>query len=130
MERIAKIMLDSIGTILEVDGDELSDLINNGNSILRCIHYPPLENLDTAGKVRAADHEDINLITIMPGASELGLEILDKDGSWLPVEAKYDYLIVDTGDMLSRITNDILPATTHRVSSSCRKTYPNLVILS
>lgn len=112
---LAKILLKALSVPLKIDSTYFDDLIDEGNSVLRVIHYPPIDGLDVSGKVRAAAHEDINLITIMPGASETGLEILDRDGEWLSVEANYDYLIVDSGDMLSRITNDILPATTHRV---------------
>ena len=112
---LAKILLQALSSSLQIDENYFDDLVDEGNSVLRIIHYPPTEGLDVKGKVRAAAHEDINLITIMPGASETGLEILDRDGQWLSVEANYDYLIVDSGDMLSRITNDKLPATTHRV---------------
>jgi len=65
--------------------------------------------------VRAAAHEDINLITVMVGATTSGLELLDRDGKWLPVVTNDKQLVIDSGDMLSRITNDLLPATTHRV---------------
>ena len=65
--------------------------------------------------MRAAAHEDINLITILVSASASGLELLDRDGKWLPVEAEMNNLIVDSGDMLSRISNDVIPSTTHRV---------------
>ena len=65
--------------------------------------------------MRAAPHEDINLITILIAANGAGLELLDRDGNWLPVETAPENLIVDAGDMLARITNDIIPATTHRV---------------
>ena len=112
---LSRALLGSIGRSLNIEKGTLEKLVVDGNSILRGIHYPPLDGMTVEGHVRAAAHEDINLITIMPGASDNGLEILDHDGNWLPVEANYDYLIVDTGDMLSRITNDMLPATTHRV---------------
>lgn len=112
---LSRDLLNAIGKALGMEEGFLEKLVVDGNSILRGIHYPPIDGMSVEGNVRAAAHEDINLITIMPGASETGLEILDKDGKWLSVEANYDYLIVDTGDMLARITNDILSATTHRV---------------
>jgi isopenicillin N synthase-like dioxygenase len=85
-----------------------------GNSVLRVIHYPPVApELDPA--VRAAAHEDINLITLLCEATGSGLEILTRDGSWMPVETGEGQIVVDAGDMLSRVTNRVVPATTHRV---------------
>ena len=90
-------------------------MIQNGNSILRPIHYPAITKDMPVGAVRSAAHEDINLITILMGATSSGLELLDRDGSWLPVNTKEGELIVDTGDMMSVLTNDVLPSTIHRV---------------
>jgi len=85
-----------------------------GNSILRVIHYPPVEP-ESAPAVRAAAHEDINLITLLCEATDSGLEILTRDGEWMPVETGPGQIVVDAGDMLSRFTNETVPATTHRV---------------
>jgi len=80
-------------------------MAHDGNSILRVIHYPPLGEKFEPGAVRAAEHEDINLITLLCEATSSGLEILTRDGEWLPVEAPTGQIVVDSGDMLSRITN-------------------------
>jgi isopenicillin N synthase-like dioxygenase len=90
-------------------------MATDGNSILRLLHYPPIPKDAPEGALRAAAHEDINLITILVAANGGGLELLDRDGRWLSVETEPDNLIVDAGDMLARVTNDVIPATTHRV---------------
>lgn len=134
MDATAAIMLDALGTALDVPKDYFRKLITNGNSILRLINYPP-----TAGHIdqhkeaiRAAAHEDINLITMLVGATDSGLQLLDRDGTWLDVDSKPGEIVVDSGDMLSRITNDIIPSTTHRVinpedTSSTRYSMPFFV---
>ena len=115
MYSLSKVLLEAFSSGVSMEDTYFKDITKNMNSVLRMIHYPPLDgDSSKKGHVRAAAHEDINLLTIMPGASETGLEILTDEG-WLPIEANYDYLIVDTGDMLSRITNDEYKATTHRV---------------
>src|SRR5690606_13594765 len=85
--------------------------------ILRAIHYFPIENPDAlpADAVRAGAHEDINLITLLIGASADGLEVLTKDGSWCPIKAQGEDIVVNVGDMLQRLTNNKLKSTTHRV---------------
>jgi isopenicillin N synthase-like dioxygenase len=108
-------MLDAIGIALDLPQNYFRDMHLEGNSILRPIHYPPLAKGAPANCVRSAAHEDINLITVMVGATTSGLELLDRDGKWLPVKTNETQLVVDSGDMLSRITNEIIPATTHRV---------------
>jgi isopenicillin N synthase-like dioxygenase len=86
-----------------------------GNSVLRVIHYPPVGAGVAPGAVRSASHEDINLLTLLVAARGGGLQLLDRDGTWLPVETEPRNLIVDSGDMLARLTNGVIPATTHRV---------------
>ena len=88
--------------------------VGQGNSILRAIHYPPISDADTPA-VRAARHEDINLITLLIGSNEAGLEILAKDGSWVPVTSIPGTIVVNIGDMMKRLTNHVLPSTPHRV---------------
>jgi isopenicillin N synthase-like dioxygenase len=106
-------LLEAIAIHLELPDDWFADKIDHGNSILRPIHYPPLE----AGVrgVRSAAHEDINLITLLIGSGEPGLEILRPDGTWLPIDTPEDRIVVNVGDMLQRLTNHVLPSTTHRV---------------
>ena len=115
LDETSRLLLDAIGIGLDVPQDYFRNMISDGNSILRPIHYPPVGPDAPDGAVRAAQHEDINLITMLIGATASGLELLDHDGKWLPVNTKENQLVVDSGDMLSRITNGVLPATTHRV---------------
>lgn len=87
---------------------------DSGNSILRPIHYPPIET-DDVPNVRAGAHEDINFITLLVGASAEGLEVLGRDGRWIPVTTSGDAIVVNIGDMLQRLSNHVYPSTTHRV---------------
>ena len=91
-----------------------ADKTDNGNSILRPIHYPPITTPDVPN-VRAGAHEDINLITLLVGASAAGLEVLSRKGEWVPFTADADTIVVNIGDMLQRMTNHVYPSTTHRV---------------
>lgn len=108
-------LLEAIGQGLDLPKDYFTKMIHDGNSIIRMIHYPPTKGEDTKNSVRAAAHEDINLITMLVGATDSGLQLLERDGSWLDVESRPGEIVVDTGDMMSRITNNVLPSTTHRV---------------
>jgi isopenicillin N synthase-like dioxygenase len=109
------LLLQSIALGLDVPQDYFTPRIAGGTSLLRLLHYPPIPDGADPDCVRAAAHEDINLITLLVAAEGAGLELLDKDGRWLPVQNGRGHLIVDTGDMMARITNTVLPATTHRV---------------
>lgn len=116
MDATSVLLLEALGRALKVSENYFKDMVHDGNSILRTIYYPPVEDESRIeGSVRAAAHEDINLITLLVGATSSGLELLDKDGHWLPIETKPGQIVVDTGDMMSRLTNDVLPSTTHRV---------------
>lgn len=115
LDTTAHLMMDAIGMALDVPQDYFRSMLQDGNSILRPIHYPPIHKDAPKNSVRAAAHEDINLITVMVGATTSGLELLDRDGKWLPVKTTDKQLVVDTGDMLQVLTNGVLPATTHRV---------------
>lgn len=94
--------------------DYFADKTDFGNSILRPIHYPPI-TADNIPNVRAGAHEDINLITLLVGASAAGLEVLSRKGEWVPFTADADTIVVNIGDMLQRLTNHVYPSTTHRV---------------
>jgi isopenicillin N synthase-like dioxygenase len=107
-------VLAALAVALALPADWFADKIDHGNSILRPLHYPPLAPSAEPG-VRSAAHEDINLITLMVAAAEPGLEIRDRDGRWRPIVASEHDVIVNIGDMLQRLTNDVLPSTTHRV---------------
>lgn len=115
LDMTATVILDALGMALDVPQTYFRNMLEDGNSILRPIHYPPLSADAPKNAVRSAAHEDINLITVMVGATTSGLQLLDKDGQWLPVNNNEKQLVVDSGDMLSRLTNNIIPATTHRV---------------
>lgn len=115
LDRAAAVMLKALADYFKVPQDTFSDMAHEGNSILRIIHYPPLKKRFIPGGVRAAEHEDINLITLLCESTSSGLEILTRQGDWIPVEALKGQIVVDSGDMLSRVTNEVVPATTHRV---------------
>lgn len=115
LDDTGRIMLQALTGPLVVDKDYFTRMTDTGSSTLRLLHYPPIKDGADKNCVRAAAHEDINLITLLVSASTSGLELLTRDGEWLPIDASPDTVIVDSGDMLARITNDILPATTHRV---------------
>ena len=87
----------------------------DGNTILRILHYPALGDDVPEGAVRSAQHEDINFITLLVGASAAGLEVMDHDGGWIAVEGNHEHIIVDSGDMLQNLTNGLFKAVTHRV---------------
>ncbi len=107
-------ILSSIALYLGLNEHWFDPVIEDGNSVLRLLHYPPIEG-DADGCIRAGAHEDINLITLLLGAEEAGLEILRPDGSWMAVSPPAGGLAVNVGDMLQRLTNHMLPSTTHRV---------------
>ncbi|MGB0392068.1 MAG: isopenicillin N synthase family dioxygenase [Salibacteraceae bacterium] len=107
-------MLRAIAIYLGLNEFYFDKFVHNGNSILRPIHYPPVKTLDTDA-VRAGEHEDINLITLLVGASADGLQVLNKQGEWKSVTAIEDHIVVNVGDMLQRLTNNKLRSTTHRV---------------
>ena len=113
LEHLGEVLLAAIARYLSLDPTNLADATAQGNSVLRLIHYPPTTGVGEG--VRAGAHEDINAITLLLGAEEAGLEILDRDGRWLAIHPPPDAVVVNIGDMLARLTNDVLPSTTHRV---------------
>ena len=106
-------ILRAIGEHLGLPADLLGEAARDGNSVLRLLHYPPADFDGPA--LRAGPHEDINAITLLLGAEEAGLEILTREGDWLAVNPPPGAVVVNIGDMLARLTNDVLPSTTHRV---------------
>lgn len=113
-DRVGALLLDRIALDLGLTEDWFRPAVAGNNSVLRLLHYPPIDGA-RAGVIRAGAHEDINLITLLLGAEESGLELLGKDGRWLPVAPPEGTLVVNIGDMLQRLTNHVLPSTTHRV---------------
>ena len=116
LENIGLTLLRAISIYLNLDINYFEDKVKGGESILRSIHYFPLDPSDISdGAVRAAAHGDINLITLLMGASADGLEILTKQNKWIPISSKDDELVINVGDMLERLTNKRLLSTVHRV---------------
>ncbi len=115
LEKLGQQLLSAIAISLELNNNWFDDKINNGNSILRLIHYPKLNKNDKG--LRAEAHEDINLITLLLGAEQEGLEALNKNNKWIPIKVNSEKIICNVGDMLERLTNDKLKSTTHRVNN-------------
>ena len=107
-------ILSAIALHLGLEEHFFDPTVKDGNSVMRLLHYPPVP-VEAEGRIRAAAHEDINTITLLLGAEEAGLELLAKDGRWLPVSPPEGALAVNIGDMLQRLTNGRLRSTTHRV---------------
>jgi len=123
LEESGKQLLRAIASYLELPVTYFDQHVDKGNSILRGIHYFPIENPDAlpADAVRAGAHEDINLITLLIGASADGLEVLTRSNEWLPIKAGHTDIVVNVGDMLQRLTNNKLRSTTHRVVNPPRE---------
>jgi len=119
-EKSGKALLQAIALYLGLDEHYFDQYVHNGNSILRCIHYPPITN-EPKSAIRAEQHEDINLITLLVGASADGLQILTKQGEWVNVTSLPEQIVVNVGDMLQRLTNNKLRSTTHRVVNPARE---------
>jgi isopenicillin N synthase-like dioxygenase len=123
LENAGKQMLRAIALYLELPEMYFEEKVQYGNSILRALHYYSIENPDAVppDAVRAAAHGDINLITLLMGASSEGLQVLRRDGSWIPITALPDQIVVNVGDMLDRLTNNKLKSTIHRVVNPPRE---------
>lgn len=113
-------LLRAIAIYLNLPEDYFADKIEAGNSILRAIHYPPISK-EPASAIRAEQHEDINLITLLVGASAGGLQLLDRNDEWQEIVPENDEIVINVGDMLQRLTNNYLRSTTHRVVNPPRE---------
>ena len=113
-------LLRAIALRLGLPENYFDDKIHNGNSILRAIHYPPITE-EPNSAIRAEQHEDINLITLLVGASAGGLQLLSKEGQWLDIVPEEGEIVINVGDMLQRLTNNYLKSTTHRVVNPPRE---------
>jgi len=113
-------LLRAISIFLDLGEDYFDAKIHNGNSILRAIHYPPITE-EPASAIRAEQHEDINLITLLVGASAGGLELLNMNNEWMAITPGEDEIVINVGDMLQRLTNNFLKSTTHRVVNPPRE---------
>ncbi|MEO7263688.1 MAG: 2-oxoglutarate and iron-dependent oxygenase domain-containing protein [Ferruginibacter sp.] len=119
-EKSGTALLQAIALYLGHKENYFDSYVKNGNSILRAIHYPPI-TIEPKSAIRAEEHEDINLITLLVGASADGLEILSKQQEWVPVTSLPEQIVVNVGDMLQRLTNNKLRSTTHRVVNPARE---------
>jgi isopenicillin N synthase-like dioxygenase len=113
-DRTGVVVLRAIARFLGIEEEYLVDAVRDGNSVLRLLHYPP-QTEPTGNHIRAGAHEDINTITLLLGAEEAGLELLTRDGRWIPVSPRAGELVINIGDMLQRLTNGRLRSTSHRV---------------
>ncbi len=132
MEKLSKQLLEACSLYLDMPAEWLPGMAEQGNTIMRMIHYPPLEPSMPEGAVRSAAHEDINFITLLVTATADGLEVMDHDGSWIQVNGDEKAIIVDSGDMLQNLTNGLFRSVTHRVvnpkdSTSRRYSMPMFV---
>ncbi len=108
-------LFDAIGEYLGQPPAFFREMVRDSNTLLRVIHYPDLGPDAPEGAVRSAAHEDINLLTVLPAATQPGLELMTRDGEWMPIDTPPNAMVCDTGDMMALLTANQLPATTHRV---------------
>ena len=124
LEKTGIYVLRALALYIGVDEFYFDHWASNGNSILRPIHYPPITK-EPQGAVRAGAHGDINLITLLMGASSGGLQVLRKDGQWIDAIPEEDELVINVGDMLERHTNNKLRSTIHRVTNPPKEQWDN-----
>jgi isopenicillin N synthase-like dioxygenase len=115
-DNLGKTILSAIAVYLNLEDTHFDKVVNNGNSVMRPIHYPAITTTEKGE--RAGAHEDINLITLLIGGHQSGLELLSKDGGWKKINLDDDVIVCNIGDMLQRLTNNYLESTTHRVTAS------------
>jgi isopenicillin N synthase-like dioxygenase len=117
MDQLAHLMLKVIESYLGINNGVLTEIATEGNSVLRVLHYPELSRFGSRSEmsIRAAAHEDINLLTLLPAATQPGLQLLTREGDWLNITPPPGTIILDTGDMMTAVTGGAMPATTHRV---------------
>jgi len=115
LDQLGAILLEACALHLGEPAGLFRDMAQGSDTIVRVLYYPPVAHDAPGGAARSAAHEDINLITLLSGATAEGLELLGRDGAWLPVHTGFDTIIVDSGDMLQNLTNGLYRSTTHRV---------------
>lgn len=116
LDRAGRVVLSALALFLGQDEEHFADRVDLGNSVLRTVYYPPIDDLD-ALPLRAAPHEDVNLITLLVGSGEPGLEALTRDGEWVPIDTAPGTIVCNIGEMMQRYSNNVLRSTTHRVVS-------------
>jgi isopenicillin N synthase-like dioxygenase len=115
LDALGKILLEAAALYLGEPPQLFRDMVEGSDTIVRVLYYPPVGADVPPGAVRSAPHEDINLITLLSAATAEGLELLRRDGTWMPVHTGFDTIVVDAGDMLQNLTNGLYKSTTHRV---------------
>jgi len=115
LDGLGQILLHACAAYIDEPADRFAAMAQGSDTIVRVLYYPPVGKDVPPGAVRSAAHEDINLITLLSGATAEGLELLRRDGSWMPVHTGFDTIVVDSGDMLQNVTNGLYKSTTHRV---------------
>lgn len=115
LDQLGAVLLEACALHIDEPPARLRDLAFESDTIVRVLYYPPVPSGAPPGAVRSAAHEDINLITLLSGATSEGLELLRHDGTWMPVHTGFDTIVVDAGDMLQNLTNGLYKSTTHRV---------------
>jgi len=114
LDALGRVCLEACALFLDEPPATFADMVDQSDTIVRVIYYPPTVGAPP-GAVRSAAHEDINLITLLSGATSEGLELLARDGTWTPIHVSFDHIVVDAGDMLQNLTNGLYKSTTHRV---------------
>ena len=115
LDRLGAILLEASAAFIDEPASRFRDMATDSDTIVRVLYYPPVGKDVPPGAVRSAAHEDINLITLLSGATSEGLELKRHDGTWMPVHTGFDTIVVDAGDMLQNVTNGLYKSTTHRV---------------
>jgi len=115
LDRLGGLLLEACAAFIDEPADRFAGMATDSDTIVRVLYYPPVSRDVLPGAVRSAAHEDINLITLLSGATAEGLELLLRDGTWMPVHTGFDTIVVDSGDMLQNATNGLFKSTTHRV---------------
>jgi isopenicillin N synthase-like dioxygenase len=115
LDRLGATLLEACAAYIDEPANRFVDMTADSDTIVRVLYYPPVAPNTPPGAVRSAAHEDINLITLLSGATAEGLELKRRDGTWMPVHTGFDTIVVDSGDMLQNVTNGLYKSTTHRV---------------
>ncbi len=115
LEGLGGILLEAAAEYLDEPSRQFREMTTDSDTIVRVLYYPPVSKDVPPGAVRSAAHEDINLITLLSGATSEGLELRRHDGTWMPIHTGFDTIVVDAGDMLQNVTNGLYKSTTHRV---------------
>jgi len=115
LDTLGSLLLEACAAYLDEPPDRFRSMVTDSDTIVRVLYYPPVAAGTPAGAIRSAAHEDINLITLLSGATAEGLELLQRDGTWRAVHTGFDTIVVDSGDMLQNVTNGLYRSTTHRV---------------